>query len=341
VSAGGTAPVVAVLDGTGPAAERQARALGGFLRHGLRRPAEEAVPVAAGEAAGVTLVFYADEGARERLVALAPTADVRLVRTPPHRHDLMTAALTAFQTGGGGELFVFPGGPLGTELATRLAARAGGGVATDVVDASISPHTLVCRRHVYSNHLTGRFELRRRPWCLSTDAAWQDSPLKPPAEHHVRADVEVPAGDLPVPAPLDDVELLEQPHTGDLEVARFLVVAGRGAGGPTGVKRIAAAAAGMGAAFGVTRPVAMNGWARLDRLVGVSGVRTSPAVCLTAGAHGAPAFLWGVERAGFIAAVDLDEDAPIAAEADAVVLGDAVDVVEALAEIVVAERAGR
>jgi len=48
-----------------------------------------------------------------------------------------------------------------------------------------------------------------------------------------------------------------------------------------------------------------------------------------------------VERAGVIAAIDLDEGAPITAEADAVVLGDAVEVVEALAEIVVADRAGR
>ena len=107
------------------------------------------------------------------------------------------------------------------------------------------------------------------------------------------------------------------------------------------MERIAAAAARMGAAFGVTRPVAMNGWAPLDRLVGVSGARSSPGVCLTAGVHGAPAFLWGVERAGFIAAVDIDEGAPIGAEADALLLGDAVEVVEALAEIVVSERPNR
>ncbi len=137
---------------------------------------------------------------------------------------------------------------------------------------------------------------------------------------------------------LDDVELLEPPATGDLETARFLVVAGRGVGSREGAERIAAAARRMGAAFGVTRPVAMNAWAPMDRLVGVSGTRTAPAVCLVAGASGAPAFLWGVERAGFIAAVDQDEHAAIVAEADAVVVDDGVAVVEALADLVARER---
>ena len=82
----------------------------------------------------------------------------------------------------------------------------------------------------------------------------------------------------------------------------------------------------------------MNAWAAPDRQIGVSGTRTAPAVCLVAGASGAPAFLWGVERAGFIAAVDIDERAAIAGEADVVVLDDAVAVLEALADIVARER---
>jgi electron transfer flavoprotein alpha subunit len=341
VSPDGITRVAAVLDGTGSTSERQAQALGGFLRDGLNRIAPDARRAPAPEARDVTFVFYADEGDRERLIGLAPTRDVCLVRTTPHRPDLVAAALAAFEAGGGAELLVFAGGPLGTELATRLAVHTGGGVVTDVLDAAVQPQGLLCRRNLCSNHLVGRFHLRPRPWCITADAQWYDARLEPPAEHLVRADVELPDADYSVPGLLDHVELLEPPQTGDLEAAKLLVVAGRGAGSKEGVARIAAAARAMGAAFGVTRPVAMNGWAPLDRLVGVSGVRTSPAVCLTAGAHGAPAFLWGVERAGFIAAIDLDEGAPITAEADAVVLGDAVEVVEALAEIVVADRAGR
>ena len=66
----------------------------------------------------------------------------------------------------------------------------------------------------------------------------------------------------------------------------------------------------MGAAFGVSRPVVMNAWAPADRLVGVSGARTAPAVCIVVGASGAPALHWGIERAGFIVAVNSDDARP-------------------------------
>ena len=97
----------------------------------------------------------------------------------------------------------------------------------------------------------------------------------------------------------------------------------------------------MGATFGVTRPVAMNAWAPMDRLIGVSGARTAPALCIVAGASGAPAFYWGIEEAGLIIAIDIDEHAPIVSEADLVLLDDAVAVLEELAAIVAAEREAR
>jgi electron transfer flavoprotein alpha subunit len=186
---------------------------------------------------------------------------------------------------------------------------------------------------VYAGHLTGAYTLGPRPWCITVDASWADVRVEPPAEHTVQAEAEIIESDLSAPPPLREVEVLEAAQTGDLETARLLVVAGRGAGGRGGVERLAAAAARMGAAFGVTRPVVMNAWAAADRQVGVSGTRTAPAVCIVAGASGAPAFLWGVERAGFIVAVDTDDHAPIAGECDVFVAADAVAVLEALAEL--------
>ena len=331
MSARGPLRVAAVLDGTAGDAERQARALGGFLAEGLRLDADAQLVAA-------THLFHADEAA-DRLLRLAPTTEVRLIRTPALQPDLMTAALTAFQTGGGGaELYVFPGGPLGAELAARLAARSGGSVLTEVLGAETSADRLVCRRSAYSNHLTGRFKLRPRPWCITLDAGWYDARPAFPAEHVVQTVARRTEDDCSAPGRLREVEVLEPAAAGDLEAAGFLVVAGRGAGSRDGVERIAAAAARMGAAFGVTRPVVMNAWATPDRQIGVSGTRSAPAVCLVAGASGAPAFLWGVERAGFIAAVDTDDHAAILGEADVAVLGDAVAVVEALADIIAGER---
>ncbi len=326
MTAARTLRVAAVLDTTVRGAERRGRALGGFLRDGIAL-------ADAAHAESVTHVLCATDTARDAALSHAPTCSVRLVRTPPHRPDLVAAALAVFAAGGGADLFVFPGGPLGTELAARLAARSGGSVLTGVQTAALSAGVLTCRRAAFANHLTALVELGPRPWYVTLDAAWTDAACDPPADHYVLAESDLREDDASNPAPLQDLEQLDPPATGDLETAKFLVVAGRGAGSRGGVERLSGAAARMGAAFGVTRPVVMNAWAPPDRQVGVSGTRTAPAVCIVAGASGAPAFLWGVERAGFIAAVDTDDQAPIAREADAFVVDDAVALLEALADL--------
>ena len=123
MTAARTLRVAAVLDATGRGAERRARALGAFLRDGLRL--EDGARLEA-----VAHVFSRGRGrAATSPSQRRPQRDVRLCRTPPHRPDLIAAALAAFEAGGGADLYVFPGGPLGTELAARLAARTGGSVA--------------------------------------------------------------------------------------------------------------------------------------------------------------------------------------------------------------------
>ncbi len=309
MTAAATLRVAVVLDATGATAERHARALGGFLRDGLT--------VADGVTPAAVTHLFCIHGAGTGHVPAAPSRDVRLVHVPPHRPDIVTAALSAFQIGGGADLFLFPPGPGGRELAARVAARTGGSMLTDVLSAAAVGGGLRCRRTAYAGHLAGEWELGPRPWCITLDAGWADSRPEPPEEHAVQTEAELLEDDVSVPPPLLEVERLEPPPTGDLEAAEFLVVAGRGAGSRDGVGRIAVAAARMGAAFGVTRPVVMNGWAGADRQIGVSGTRAAPAVCIVAGASGAPAFVWGVERAGFIAAVDTDDHAPVAGESDA------------------------
>ena len=353
---------LAILDGTTATAERQARALAGFLCDGLS-DAEDG-----GAFAGETLVFYADDHDRQRLVELAPTRDVRLVKVAPRRPDQMVAALTARARDGEIALFLATGGATGTELATRLACRAGGTVLTDALSIELREGLLHGRRNVYSNHLVGRFALSARPWCVTTDASWNDEPGDTALEHDILSDTDEtgapssagsagptapphlggsagPTGapqagetGAPAEAPFEDLELLAAPSAGDLAQSRLLVVAGYGAGSRAGVLRIKEAASRMGAGFGASRPVVMNAWATRERLIGVSGTRTAPLLCIVVGASGAPALYWGIEKAAFIVAINPDAAAPIVAGSDAAVLDDGVAVIEELAEIIAAQR---
>jgi electron transfer flavoprotein alpha subunit len=313
-----------VLDGTVQGAERRATGLGRFFGEGV-----SGAPAAT---TGETVVLYEDAAARDDLVALAPTPGVRLVRVPARRPDVVAAVLAELAGGGKADLVLFDSGPSGSEAAARCAVRTRGTLCTAALDLDCDEAGPVARRSVYSGHMIGRFRLSARPWCVTVDPGWQDGAPCAATRHAILSDVAAAGavGD----APFADADLTTAQEADDLADARIVVVAGNGAGSREGVARIAAAAARMGAAFGVSRPVAMNAWASVDRLIGVSGKRVAPAVCIVAGASGAPALLWGVERAGVIVAVNPDEHAPIARAADAVVRGDAVTVVEALADAV-------
>ena len=315
----------AILDGTLGGGAQQAQALGGFVREGM-----------AGDLAGETLIFFHEERDKKRLVELAPTRDVRLVKTTARRPECMAEILAAAARDEGISLFLTAGGSAGTELVTRLACRTGGAVLTDLLSVEAASDRLLCRKNVYSNHLVGRFELTARPWCVSIDASWRDARSTPVLEHQILSDTDGSVG--AESTPFEDLELVEPPSAGSLAESRFLVVAGVGAGDREHLKRIEAAALRMGAGFGVSRPVAMNAWAPMDRLVGVSGTRTAPDLCIVVGASGAPALYWGIEKAAFIVAINPDEQAPIAGNADAVVLDDGVEVIEALAEIIAKAR---
>jgi electron transfer flavoprotein alpha subunit len=315
----------ALLDGTVTTAAVQARALAGFVRAGL-----------VGDLSGETVIFYDEERARAELVELAPTRAVRLVRTTARRPDRMVESLAAVACGGDTALFLAAAGSTGTELVTRLACRTGGAVLTEALGAEVEPERLLCRKNVYSNHLVGRFELSARPWCITIDASWNDGRSPAGREHDILSDTDESGG--MATAPFEDLERVDPPSTADLAASRFLVLAGYGAGSRAGVERIAAAARRMGAAFGVTRPVAMNAWAPLDRLIGASGTRAAPAVCIVVGASGAPALHWGIEKAGFIVAINPDERAPIVRNSDAALLDDGVAVVEELAGIIAEHR---
>jgi electron transfer flavoprotein alpha subunit len=324
----------ALIDGTSATAPLQARALAAFLADGLTGDG------LTGDLTGETVIFVAGVREAQELVALAPTREVRLVRAARRRPDLMAESLLATARSGEIDLFLAPAGPWGAELITRLACRSDGAVLTGVLDAELAGARLQARANVYSNHMVGRFELSRRPWCATIDASWNDGRPLPPLAHEVLSDTAAPGVASPrtpgvaEPDPLTDVELVAGPPAGGLADSRFVVVAGYGAGGPDGVARIARAAQRMGADFGVSRPVVMNAWAPMDLLIGVSGTRTAPAVCLVVGASGAPALHWGIERAAFIAAINSDDHAPIARNADIVVVDDGIAVVEELAALI-------
>jgi electron transfer flavoprotein alpha subunit len=97
-------------------------------------------------------------------------------------------------------------------------------------------------------------------------------------------------------------------------------------------------AAALGGAVCGSRPVIDQGWLPLARQVGKSGVTVKPKLYIAAGISGAPEHIEGMRDAGLIVAINSDPSAPIFEVADYGIVGDALDMLPALAEAVEARK---
>jgi electron transfer flavoprotein alpha subunit len=112
--------------------------------------------------------------------------------------------------------------------------------------------------------------------------------------------------------------------------ARLLLVGGRGMGSAYGIAKLQKLSAILGGQTGVTRAVALNGWASMNFCVGQSGVITYPDICVTFGVSGAAAFMIGVEKARLLIAINTDKDAPIFRYAHYGIVTDANSIADSL-----------
>jgi electron transfer flavoprotein alpha subunit len=271
-------------------------------------------------------------------------------------------ALEAFLEFEPGDLALFPPGVFGTEMAGRLAARLKSsavlGISELIVkratqlprdetqsdesqsdesrsDGILAGLTVVAKKAVYSQNLQAELRLNQRPFCLTLAKEWlskgQDIE-KINLNDILGLDLKK---SLPAEKPGHLIEHLEFPIMSkrELSQAQTLVVGGFGLAEAEGVKKAGRLAEALGADWGVTRPVAMNAWAPLDRLIGVSGAMTAPKWVLALGASGAAAFLSGINQAQHIAAVNLDYKAPIIGQSDLAVVGEAGAILEELIKL--------
>lgn len=222
---------------------------------------------------------------------------------------------------------LFDSGYAAEELAARLAQRKQGVSALKVQELAVREEQLYCTKMVYSNHMMGTFQIRRLPCCISFAPGGTEKTVPQNGEEPVIQERFVQTG-------LEGYQLEETQEEGGLEQTRFLLAAGRGAGSRKQVEELGRIALSIGAEFGVSRPAAMSAWAPMDRLIGVSGALTKPKICIAAGASGAPAFYAGIEKSEFIVGINTDEHAELMKKSDVAVIGDCVEVLQALKQVI-------
>lgn len=226
------------------------------------------------------------------------------------------------------DIYLFGSDFCGAELCVRAAARKNGCSAAGIHAMSVSDIVKV-KKMIYSNHMEGTFLMKKTPYCISI-ARGAETNEGEGGSLHIADEMICDKG-------CDHVlsrELIPEEEISSIEDAKVVIAAGRGAGNKENIDKIQSAAEMLGGEMGVSRPAAMNAWAPMSKLIGVSGAMVHPDICIAAGVSGAAAFYAGIEKSKFIVAVNKDENAPIMKKADVAVADDFLQVLESLKEII-------
>jgi electron transfer flavoprotein alpha subunit len=311
-----------ILNGCSSTIAAQAGELNGFIRKHL----------SCGDNVGSTIVFYSKKEEKKALLGLVSTESVELVRVARYQPENILEALQKVENAEKTQLYLFPSGFAGSEIAVRWACRIKGSSLVQVKQIECSGAQLIARKTVYANHVLGTFKLTKRPYCISLAKGSSDSQAITIRDNQIVTEHDLT--DLQKDQFVEHSKWIPTESTKDLKAATFLIIGGRGMHTEENTQSLKKIADAMGADFGVSRPVVMSAWTPMHRMIGVSGAMTKPEVCIVAGVSGSAAFYAGIEKAKTIVAINTDIRAPIIKASDVAVIDDYKAVMAELAKII-------
>jgi electron transfer flavoprotein alpha subunit len=218
-------------------------------------------------------------------------------------------------------------GPEGRDLAGALSALTGWGVLANATavegrpDGPVAAHSVFGGKLITESALTdGKGIITVRPNSVTAEPSGSTGEVKAAT---VTGELRQPA--VPVVDRLD-----AETKAAQIDDARIIVAGGRGVGGPDGFGLIRDLADALGGAVGATRAAVDSGWIPYSQQIGQTGKIVKPQLYLAMGISGAIQHKVGMQTASTIIAVNRDPDAPIADFADMIVIGDLVEVGNAL-----------
>jgi len=221
---------------------------------------------------------------------------------------------------------------IGCDLAPRLNARLGGGLAMDCLALSIDPATklLVSTRPVFGGNAHATMVSKSaRPQMATMRAK-----TVPPAERDDsrQGQVILVEGKVdPAALKVKVVERIKEEVEGiKLEDAEVVVTGGGGIGSAENWAMVEDLARALGGAVGATRPACDEGWAAVTLQVGQSGKVVSPKLYVGVALSGAMAHISGVLGSKVIVAINKDKEANIFNVAHYGVVADYKEVLPAL-----------
>jgi len=227
---------------------------------------------------------------------------------------------------------LFGASAMGKDLAPRVAARLGVGLASDCVALAVEGTRLLATRPVYAGKAIQRIAFPRVP----AIATLRPKVFAAVSSNGNAAAVEPLALEYDAAASRARVTRLAAAAGGkpDLTESEIIVSGGRGLKGPENFKLVEELAEALGATVGASRAVVDAGWRPHSDQVGQTGKTVSPKLYVAVGISGAIQHLAGMSSSRCIVAINKDAEAPIFKVADYGLVGDLFEVVPALAKAV-------
>jgi electron transfer flavoprotein alpha subunit len=217
---------------------------------------------------------------------------------------------------------------MGKDLAPRVAAKVGAGLASDCVAFEVAGGRLKARRPVYAGKAFATVEWEGEPQMATLRP--NVFPLETP---DASRKAETVTGTVDTAARAR-VTATHATSAGKLELteAQVVVSGGRGLKGPENFHLVQSLADAFGAAVGASRAVVDAGWVDHQLQVGQTGKTVSPNLYIALGLSGAIQHLAGMSSSRTIVAINKDPDAPIFKVANYGILGDVFEIVPKLTE---------
>ena len=280
----------------------------------------EAVVCAAGPVQGVDQVarFGAD-----KIVTLTSPAFAK------YAPEACAQVLADLAKQAGYRTIVFAASATGKDLAPRVAAKLGVGVAADLTELATDGDALVVTRPVYAGKALLKVKVKSQPAVVSLRPNVFTPVERPKTGAAETVAVNVPAGRV-------TVREIKAAPAGTLDVAeaQIIISGGRGLKEPANFKVLEELARAFGgrAAVGASRAVVDAGWRAHSDQVGQTGKTVSPSLYIAVGISGAIQHLAGMRTSKVIVAINKDKDAPIFKVADYGVVGDLFEIVPKLTD---------